>query len=322
MLAMVDDEAAAFAPVNVPVLVMGFNRPDHLRVLLDRLREVQPTTLFVALDGAREHKPGEADKVQACKDLIGGIDWPCEVRTQYQERNLGCGRGVSTAISWFFSQVERGIILEDDIVPDPSFFPYCAELLDRYEHDERVFAISGCNFVPPQFQSHPEHAYRFSQVPHIWGWATWRRSWEQHRLDIAGWPRDLPPTKLWARSGRSLPAAVYWASTFELLARKQVDTWDGQLVLASMVSHQFTATSNVNLIRNIGFDDQATHTLEDRDELQPVRPIDLPTQPVPVELDRDADAWTRQHHFRATWRGMLGQAQTYLRQRSHSSVRG
>jgi hypothetical protein len=303
-----------------PVLIMAFNRPDHLRILLMRLREVQPSKVYVSIDGPRVSRPGEADKVMACRALVAGIDWPCEVLTNYQDDNLGCGLGVSTAISWFFSHEERGIILEDDIIPDPSFFPFCTELLDRYEHDERVFAISGCNFVPPEEQGHPEHAYRFSQVPHIWGWATWRRSWKQHRLDIAGWRHQLPPTRLWARAGHSLPASVYWASTFELLARKEVDTWDGQLVLASMVSRQFTATSNVNLIENIGFGETATHTVEDRDELQPITAISLPTEPVPVVLDHKADRWTRKHHFRATWRGMVGQAHTYLNQRRGSKA--
>jgi len=297
------------------VLIMAFNRPDHLRILLMRLREVQPSNIYVSIDGPRTSRPGEADKVLECRRLVASIDWPCEVRTNYQDENLGCGLGVSTAISWFFSQVERGIILEDDIIPHPTFFPYCTELLDRYEHDERVFAISGCNFVPAEALSHPQQAYRFSQVPHIWGWATWRRSWQQHQLDIAGWRHQLPPTKLWARSGRSLPASVYWASTFELLARKEVDTWDGQLVLASMVSHQLTATSNVNLIENIGFGETATHTVEDRNELQPVTAMSLPTEPIGVELDHKADRWTRKHHFRATWRGMLDQADRYRKQR-------
>ena len=178
-----------------------------------------------------------------------------------------------------------------------------------------MFAISGCNFVPTAAQGHPEQAYRFSQVPHIWGWATWRRSWSRHRLDIAGWRSQLPPLKLWARAGRSVPASVYWAGTFELLARKEVDTWDGQLVLASMVSGQLTATSNVNLIENIGFGELATHTVEDRDELQAIRPIALPTAPVPVVVDTAADAWTRKNHFRATWRGMLDQLDRYFRQR-------
>ena len=294
---------------------MAFNRPDHLQVLINRLREVKPTKIYAAIDGPREARSDERNKVDACQTLIASIDWDCEVKTQYQEENLGCGLGVSTAISWFFMHEERGIILEDDIIPDPSFFPYCSELLNRYELEERVFALSGCNFVPSEFQSHPDQAYRFSQVPHIWGWATWRRSWEQHQLDIAGWRKQLPINKLWARAGYSLPATVYWASTFELLARKEVDTWDGQLVLASMVSEQYTITSNVNLIENIGFGKDATHTLEDRNELQPIVPIALPMLDVPVELDRKADRWTRQHHFRATWRGMLDQADRYRKQR-------
>jgi hypothetical protein len=302
-------------PTTEPVLVMAFNRPDHLQVLMDRLREVRPRRLYVAVDGARPTREGEAERVQACRDLVATVDWDCQVQTLFQDANLGCGRGVSTAITWFFSHEERGIILEDDIIPDPSFFPYCAELLDRYENDERVFAISGCNFVPPEAQSHPDQAYRFSQVPHIWGWATWRRSWAQHRLDIAGWRSQLPPMRLWARAGRSLPASVYWASTFELLARKEVDTWDGQLVLASMVSHQLTATSNVNLVENIGFGESATHTVEDLHELRAVETITLPTAPVDVVLDTRADAWTRKHHFRATWRGMLDQADRYRKQR-------
>ena len=298
---------------------MAFNRPDHLSVLLARLREVKPQRVFVAVDGARADRSDEAERVQACRDLVATIDWDCEVQTLFQDHNLGCGMGVSTAITWFFSNVERGIILEDDIIPDPSFFPFCAELLDRYEKDSRVFAISGCNFVPRTAQSHPELAYRFSQVPHIWGWATWRRSWQQHHLDIAGWRQQLPPTKLWKAAGHSVPASVYWASTFELLARKEVDTWDGQFVLASMVSGQLTATSNVNLIENIGFGVTATHTVEDRNELQPIEPIRLPTVPAPVALDTKADAWTRKNHFRATWRGMLDQADRYRKQRKARS---
>ena len=297
-----------------PVLVIAFNRPDLLRVLLDRLRLVRPSRIFVAIDGPRASREGEAERVQECRDLVASIDWPCEVSTQFQDRNLGCGLGVTTAISWFFSHVERGIILEDDIIPDPSFFTFCAELLERYEHDLRVFAIAGCNFAPKDALEHPEQAYRFSQVPHIWGWATWRRSWQQHQLDIAGWRSRLPIRTLWSRLGHSVPATVYWTGIFELLARKQVDTWDGQFVLASMASQQLTATTNVNLIENIGFGETATHTVEYRHELT-AGSLQLPTVPVPVVVDRKADEWTRIHHFNATWRGMLDQIDGYRKQR-------
>lgn len=298
-----------------PILVMAFNRPDHLRVLVDRLHEIGPESAYFAVDGARTGKPHEADQVAQCRQMIEDIDWIPNKSTLFQDVNLGCGRGVTTAITWFFENEEAGIILEDDIIPDPSFFSYCAELLDRYQHDQRVFAISGCNFVPAEFQTHPELPYRFSQVPHIWGWATWRDRWSHHRLDISGWQKELPPMELWRRAGRSVSGAAYWASTFELLARGEVDTWDGQLVLAGMVHQQLTATSNVNLIRNIGFDELATHTREDRDELPEPQPIALPLRQVPVELDERADAWTRRHHFRATPAGMMGQAGRYLKRR-------
>lgn len=294
---------------------MAFNRPDHLRVLLERLREVRPTSVYFAVDGARVERPEEEAKVQQCRALIHDIDWIPNKRILFQDLNLGCGLGVSTAISWFFTEVEAGIILEDDIIPDPSFFPYCSELLERYRDHPQVFAISGCNFVPSSHQSRPELPYRFSQIPHIWGWATWRDRWQHHQLDIAGWRRKLSPFVLWQRSGKSISGALYWASTFELLARKEVDTWDGQLVLASMVHQQWTATSNMNLVRNIGFDEFATHTIEDRNELRAPEPIGIPLNLVPVELDRRADAWTRVHHFRVTPRGIADQGARYLRRK-------
>ena len=305
--------------IDEPLLIIGFNRPDHMRVLIERLREIKPRNIYVAIDGPRRDRLDEGEMVERCRKLVDEIDWEADVQTLFQEDNLGCGLGVSTAISWFFDHEERGIILEDDIIPDPSFFLYCTELLDRYESDQRVFAISGCNFVPPEAITRPDDPYRFSQVPHIWGWATWRRSWMQHRLDIADWRSRLPLRTLFDRVHRSAPAFAYWASFFSVLGRGEVDTWDGQLVLASMVSGQWTATSNRNLIQNIGFDKLATHTFEDRGELQPVMPMPTPTAPVPVVVDARADDWTRRHHFHATALGMVRQGGLYVKRRLRRS---
>lgn len=308
--------------VNEPVLVIAFNRPLHLRALIDRLREIKPTNLYVAIDGPRTDKIGEADRVRECQELVSEIEWDCQIQTRFHDSNLGCGLGVSTAISWFFEHVDRGIILEDDIIPHPSFFPYCTELLDLYQNDPSVFAVSGCNFVPSSFQSTPRDSFRFSQVPHIWGWATWKDRWSLYTLDIEGWRRQLPVRKLWQKSGPSIPSSVYWAGTFELLARKEVDTWDGQLVYCAMVNNSLTATSNVNLIENIGFDLEATHTIEDRDELQPVQAMTFPLRaPKEVTVDKRADAWTRENHFRATWRGMLDQGVRYFKSRREAKKR-
>jgi len=137
----------------------------------------------------------------------------------------------------------------------------------------------------------------------------------QHQLDIADWRSRLPLRTLFHRVHRSAPAFAYWASFFSVLGRGEVDTWDGQLVLASMVSGQWTATSNRNLIQNIGFDELATHTFEDRGELQPVMPMATPTSPVPVVVDARADDWTRRHHFHATALGMVHQASLYVKRR-------
>ena len=305
--------------VNEAVLVIAFNRPDHLVQVIDRLRDVKPRQFYIAIDGPRVERADEAKKVRACRDLVASVDWECEVHPLFHEDNLGCGRGVSSAISWFFEHESRGIILEDDIIPDPSFFPFCEELLHRYEHDDRVFAISGCNFVPPDALMDPSAPYRFSQVPHIWGWATWRRSWAQHDLDIGDWRTRLSARELWNKVGRSIPGTVYWTGTFELLAHQEVDTWDGQLVLAAMESGQLTATSNVNLIRNIGFNSEATHTLVDMGDLQPMGVATFPLPEVPVERDARADAWTLRNHFRATWKGMMEQGLRYLNRRKEAS---
>lgn len=297
-----------------PLLLIAFNRPDHFAQLIERLRETGPQRVYVAVDGPRTGHPTDADRVRQTRDLIATIDWTTDVRTLVQESNLGCGQGVSTAITWFFENEERGIILEDDILPRESFFGFCSELLDRYAEDERVLTISGCNFVPPEHLGRPG-PYRFSRVPHIWGWATWRRAWQIHDLDISDWRERMPARKLWEVSGHSPGGFVFWRSIFDLMARDGIDTWDMQLVFAGMERDMLTATSNVNLVDNIGWGDIATHTVERPAYLRQSEEITLPTAPVTVEVDEKADAWSRKVVFGATTTGLIGQGIRYVRQR-------
>lgn len=289
--------------VEEPVLVIGFNRPEHLGQVLQRLREVGVANLYVAIDGPRDSRDEEV--VRQCRQLITDIDWVPNLTTLFQEANLGCGEGVSAAITWFFDNVDRGIILEDDIVPTPSFFDFCTELLDRYENDERVFAVSGCNLVPAEALEDPDASYRFAQITHVWGWATWKRSWRQHRLQLDDWYRDLPPRSLWDGSGRSIPGLLFWVGNFEAIRRGVVDTWDWPMNFAAMKSGQLTATSNVNLVENIGFDSLATHTTDGTSGLLPVGNARTPSEPVPIRKDRKAETWTRRHHWNATYLGTL-----------------
>lgn len=280
-----------------PVLLTGFNRPDVMRAVIDRLREVQPTHVFVAIDGPRAHVPSDAALVEECRDLIEVIDWECEVSTLIHNENLGCGRAMSAAISWFFDQVDRGIILEDDVLPNPSFFGFCSELLDRYVDDARVFAVSGCNVVPRNHITDPAAPYRFSRIPTVWGWATWRRSWRTYQLDIRNWKSELGITQLARTLGLSTTMTAFWATEFELTGRGNVDTWDWQLTFAAMRNDQLVATSNVNLVENIGFGSNATHTHGGTPGLDPPQAIELPPEDAPVVWDRQADEWATRNHF-------------------------
>ena len=301
-------------PADEPLLLLAFNRPEHFIRLIDHLRPVAPSRIYIAVDGPRTGHPTDAERVQATRDAIGLIDWPAEIHTLIREENLGCGLGVSSAISWFFSQVERGIILEDDILPRPTFFEFCTELLDRHADDEEVFGISGCNFVPPEFISDPG-PYRFSRIPHIWGWASWRRAWEPYSLDISGWQQRLSLRQLWALSGHSVGGTVFWKSIFDLMARGQVDTWDMQVVYMCMERGMMTATSNVNLVDNVGWGDAATHTFDRPAHVRPSADIELPTRAMPVIVDAKADAWSQEHVFGATTRGLVRQGIRYVKQK-------
>lgn len=302
--------------MNDPVLLIAFNRPDMFGQLIERLRETEPQRIYVAVDGPRLGKLADTEKVARTRELIQSIDWTANVSTLIQETNLGCGVGVSTALSWFFDHEDRGIILEDDILPRESFFAFASELLDRYAEDERVLAISGCNFVPPEFQTHADLSYRFSRVPHIWGWATWRRSWKLHSLDMSNWRQRMNLRKLWQISGHSVEGMVFWKSIFDLLARDQIDTWDMQFTFEGMVRDMWTATSNVNLVDNIGFGSQATHTEVRPAYLRTSEEINLPTAPAPVEVDERADAWSRRVVFEATMKGLAGQGYRFLKSKA------
>jgi hypothetical protein len=299
-------------PCAEPVLLIAFNRPDLLAEVIGRVRPARPPRVYLAVDGARPDRPGEAERVLACREMVSLLDWGCEVHTLFRERNLGCGRGVSGAITWFFENEERGVILEDDIVVDPSFFDFAADLLERYQDDDRVVAITGTNFVPPEFMADPS-GYRFSRVPVVWGWATWRSTWDRYRFDIDGWRSQLPTRRAWPAMGGTVGSYLFWSANFDLMARHAIDTWDLQLVFASMAASGWTATPPVNLVDNVGFRSDATHTLRTPGYLRAVEPITLPLADRPVVLDESADRWLMRHVYGATLPGLAMQAGRGLR---------
>lgn len=245
-----------------PVLLIIFNRPDLVRLSLDAIRKVQPDRLYIAADGPR---PGNANDAQACRDarlVADRVDWNCTVKTLFRDENLGCRVGVSSAIDWFFEHEPEGIILEDDCVPDASFFRYCDELLGRYRSDERIMVISGSNFQRGREVS-PD-SYFFSRYNHCWGWASWRRAWQHYDRDMSLWPAFKAEGCLGKWADGNPRFVEYWSRIFDRAAAGKIDSWAYRWTFSCWVHNGLTCLPAHNLVSNIGFDDRATHTKSSR----------------------------------------------------------
>jgi hypothetical protein len=283
--------------LKTPVAFIIFNRPDTTKRVFAEIAKARPLKLLVVADGPRENRAGEAEKCAATRAIIDRVDWDCEVLTNYSDRNLGCKRRVSSGIDWVFEQVEDAIILEDDCVPDPTFFRYCQELLDRYRHDQRIGLISGDNF---QFgRRRNDDSYYFSKYVHIWGWATWRDRWTgSYDVSMAKWPRIREEGWLADIVGNEREV-VFWYKIFERVYRGEIDTWDYQWVFANWVEGRSTVLPATNLITNIGFDANATHTTGDSELANlPSHALTFPLKhPVGVIRNMQADAFSETKCF-------------------------
>jgi hypothetical protein len=291
--------------LETPVVFFVFNRPRVTREVWIRIRDARPRRLFIVADGPRVSRPDDAAHCAEVLDIVAKADWPCEVQRDYSPKNLGAAVRVSTGLDWVFGLVEDAIILEDDCVPDPTFFPFCAELLERYREDSRVAQIAGCSFQPPAAKG---TSYYFSVYPHGWGWATWRRAWRLYDHSMKTWRTE--------RGGSWLSAAIQhpverkmWERSFENTLSGRVDAWDYRWTLAVWHASMLSILPYRNLISNIGFGPEATHTTA-------VTPwTALPTVPMPFPLvhpqkfvrDIEADAHTSKTVFRPpSWQTRLG----------------
>ncbi len=261
------------------------------------MRELSPSRIYFATDGPRSSHPADRYLTTSVREASGLIDWPCELRTLHRQSNLGCGRAVSSAISWFFEHEEAGVILEDDIRPTIDFYRFCDELLDRYASNPRIGTISGSTFVPagtfPTVSS-----YLFSRVPAIWGWATWRRAWQHYRFDLSSWSKRMRPWSLSSRSGCGPVSAMYWTWIFTQMQRGQIDTWDYQWTEASMEHQLLTILPQSNLVENVGFGVDFTHSVSRPDFVLPTQELKFPlTHPKDLKMNPDVDRWIGSHVY-------------------------
>ncbi|HWO43950.1 MAG TPA: glycosyltransferase family 2 protein [Candidatus Eisenbacteria bacterium] len=250
--------------LTTPIALIIFNRPDKLRRVIEQVSLVKPAKLLVIADGPRPNHPSDVQRCAEARAVIEQVDWECQVLTNYSDTNLGCGRRPATGISWVFGQVEQAIILEDDCVPHPTFFHFCQELLEKYRDDERIMHIGGINLYP----SAAPYSYYFSRIPAcVGGWATWRRAWQYFDMDINLWP--LLRGTDWLEDAFVEPRAVeLYRNIFDEahIEGSNADYWDYQWVFACLANHGLAILpAKTNLISNIGFDADATHTTSSSD---------------------------------------------------------
>ena len=235
--------------MKTPIIFIIFNRPEQTKKVFETIKQAEPEKLIVVADGPRLHNQKDVINCPKTRKIIEGVDWKCQLIKEYSQKNLGCKKRIATGIDKAFSLVDRAIILEDDCLPNFSFFKYCEELLEKYKNDKRIMSLTGDNFLFEKSNIIDE-SYYFSKYPYIWGWATWRRAWKYCDVKMKLWPK-LKKQKIFNRS---------WAKGFDKAYFNKIDTWDNQWVFTCLIQNGLTIVPNKNLVSNIGFDSEVTHT--------------------------------------------------------------
>lgn len=303
--------------LNTPILLITFNRPNHTRKVLERIVEAKPKDLYVFRDHWRENCPSEQEKCEEVRALIEEIglrNKDITLHTLYPDHNLGCGPGPMTALNWFFSENEMGIILEDDAVPHPDFFGYCEQLLEKYKDDESVRAIGSMHLDD---RTYGDGSYYFSMMNRTFcAWATWARAWKDFDLYHRNVTRKQFDRVL-KDYGCALRMREYWC---DRLAEVQKDayhnsSWDQQFWMSIWLHHGKGIMPNVNLSTNIGFDATATHGSDPNSaganrETFPILPLKHPTD---TSIHRDADQRFQEIYFEPWQYGWSGLKRLYVR---------
>ena len=243
---------------TAPVLFIVFNRPDTTKQVFEKIRLAKPSQLFIAADAPRKDRIGEAEKCEEVKKIVADVDWVCEVKTLFQHENKGCGSAVSEAISWFFEQVEYGIILEDDCLPDISFFGFCSEILERFKNDTRIMHINGGNSLLGNKIN--QYSYYFSTLISVWGWATWRRAWKHFDFFMNTFPEYERENFIACRCPDVHHAGIQLRKFQHKFNDKNFNIWGYQWQYAIVSQSGLIVCPMVNLVKNIGFGEDATQT--------------------------------------------------------------
>ncbi len=290
--------------MNIPILFLVFNRPDNTKEVFEAIKQTKPQKLYIAADGPRQNKKGENELVNIVRKIVTQIDWPCELNTLFRDHNLGCKFAVSDAITWFFNQEDYGIILEDDCLPSSTFFRFCEEMLLKYEHNDKIMAISGTNITQNECLN---SSYFFSKYALMWGWASWARAWKKYDVEMKSLPDFFNKDGLNKLNLGGKPFIKTWTSLLNRTYREEIDTWDYQWIYCCWLNNGLTIVPSVNLIKNIGFSSDATHTLF----YDPIKTnlkifnLDFPLKhPLIIKPNKSFDKFIGKYWFHATWKNI------------------
>lgn len=285
-----------------PVAFIVFNRPSLTLQTFAALRKQQPRELFIIADGPRRGHATDAERCRQVREIVADIDWPCQVHRNYADENLGCRQRVISGLDWVFNHVDTAIVLEDDCLPHPDFYTFCDTLLDRYRDDERVWVITGNNFQNGRWRG--DASYYFSRFNHCWGWATWKRAWKNNEPPITFWP-DWKQSAAWKQLWPKKRERAYWERIFDKMYRNEIDSWAYTWTASAWYHGGLTATPNVNLVSNIGFGPDATHTRTDSalSNLTTAALGNL-SHPSVVQADLKADEFAYGYAFRGRNQGI------------------
>jgi hypothetical protein len=275
-------------PARTPVALFVFNRPEPTRAVFERIAGARPPVLLIVADGPRAERVGEDERCGAARAIVDRVDWPCEVLKDFSPTNLGCRRRMSSGIDWVFGQVPQAVLLEDDCVPEPTFFGFADEMVERFAGNDRVMMVAGNNPLAPWKSS--RSSYHFSHCTSIWGWATWRRAWAAYDVDMKAWTDPAARQRMATTLGEELYQRR--VPIYDKTHRGLIDTWDFQWNFARFIRGGLTVVPSVNLVSNIGFGAGATHTHKATHPWanQPTAPMEFPLRhPQAVNADREFD---------------------------------
>lgn len=287
-----------FKIMHTPIAFFIFKRPKHTAKVFEQIRKARPLKLFVVADGGKDEE--EWKKCHAARAIVEEIDWPCDIIKNYSDKNLGCKVRISSGIDWVFQNTERAVLIEDDTLPDESFFRFAEELLERFKDNSKIMHISGINFQQKNTNFKSEYSYYFSRLPHIWGWATWKRAWKNYDIKMDRWPEFKKSKKLYEIFKNPIHAD-YWEYRFDEVYERRFDpakdTWDAQWAFACLASNGLAVNPCYNLVTNIGAGADATTINAKKKEKRltnlPLDKINFPlVYPQEITVNEVADSYT------------------------------